>query len=405
MGKNIPTKVITEISGKACWAGFHYGMRSIIVENDSEQKMYWMKPGTEIADGTMVSAGDCLGMEGDIPMLIMVGAPRYKYPKIIPIKSNVLCVIEGDCFGADGRYYILRIRIMLRENGAEYGDQYYLEQETLEENFYRADDSILSGRKISNIASLYGFHENEISSGEDDTPLQIWLENMCQQRRITFTCPYDILSFLHNRFDNFKQVFERKSLGIIVPDKKEIKTEKKEKNVWEQYREAAMMVIEYDRASEYCTRFIIENAIPCSENFEPDSTDTTLINVLLQRYEATEDYDTCEKLFRLQNGFKFPEGICSTDLADFVHSSKAVLHYDRNVLTCWKEIELLGMLALSPVIKKKDDDIDSLILVEKMLDYFQVKREIEKCEVLTRMKQRISFKRQQEYNRQKKNNP
>ena len=380
-------------------------MRSIIVENDSEQKMYWMKPGTEIADGTMVSAGDCLGIEGDIPLLITVGALRYKYPKIIPIKSNVLCVIEGDCFGADGRYYILRIRIMLRENGAEYGDQYYLEQETLEENFYRADDSILTGKNISKITSMYGFHENEIPSGMDDTPLHQWLEDMRQQKRIQFNSPYDILNEFHYGFDNYKLVFERRSLGIIVPDKKEIKTETKEKNVWEQYRDAATMVINYDQACSYCTQFITENAIPCSENFEPDSNGTTLINVLVERYEAVEDYNTCEKLFRLQNGFKFREGICSTDLADFVRNGEEVLHLGRNVLTCWKEIELLGMLALAPVVKKKDDDIDSLILVEKMLDYFQQKREFQKCEVLTLMKQRINFKRQQESNRQKKNNP
>ena len=405
MEKDTSRIVFSEISGKASLAGINYGMRTILVENESETRKYWMKAGSEIADGTMVQAGDQLGIEGDIPMVILIGALRYKFPKKILIKSHALITIEGDCIGADGRYYILRMRFLLKENGEEYSESYYLEQEVLEENFYKADDSTLSGRKISNMVSLYGFRENEISSGDDDTPLQIWLENMRQQKGIKFNSPYDILNWIHSRFDNFKQVFERRSSGIIVPDKKEINPEKKEKNVWEQYRDAATMVIEFDRAVESSTRFIIENAIPCSEAFELDSNGTTLINALVERYQSIEDYDTCEKLFRLQNGFKFPEGIGSPELADFVRNGEAVMHYEKNIFICWKEIELLGMLALAPVVKKKDDDIDSLLLVEKLLDYFHQKKEYQKCEELTLMKQRINFKRQQEYNRQKRNNP
>ena len=75
------------------------------------------------------------------------------------------------------------------------------------------------------------------------------------------------------------------------------------------FRYAAMMVIGFDNACELCTRFIIEHAIPCPEEFEADSNGTTLINVLLIRYEAMEDYATCQKLFRVKNGFKLPEGI------------------------------------------------------------------------------------------------
>ena len=405
MEKDTATKVLSEISGKASLAGINYGMRTILVENETEVRKYWMKVGSEIADGTMVQAGDQLGIEGDIPMVILIGALRYRFPKKILIKSHALITIEGDCIGADGRYFILRLRFMLRENGEEYGDSYYLEQEVLEENFYRADDSILTGRKISSCTSLYGFHENEIPFGADDKPLPDWLEDMRQQKGIKFTSPYEILNLLHNRFDNFKQVFERRSLGIIASDKKEINPKKKEKDVMEQYRDAATMVIEFEEAVERCTQFIIENTFPCAESFELGSNGTTLINVLVERYQAIEDYDTCEKLFRLQNGFKIKEGIGSTELADFVRNGEAVMHYEKNIFICWKEIELLGMLALAPVVKKKDDDIDSLVLVEKMLDYFHQKKEFQKCEVLTLMKQRINFKRQQEYNRQKRNNP
>ena len=392
MEKDKSRKVFTEIAGKASWAGVEHGMRMMSVENDSEFRKYWMRPGSEIPDGTHVQVGDQLGLEGDIPMVILIGALRYKFSKKIPIKSHALYTIEGDCLGADGRYYILRMRFMLRENGEEYGDQYYLEQETLEETFYRADDSILAGRKISTVASLYGFHENEIPSFLDETPLHEWLEGMHQQKRIQFNSPYDILNCLHYRFDNFKLVFERRSLGIIVTDEKEIKNEKKEKNVREQYRDAAMMVI--DRDPEYCTRFIIENAIPCPEEFEPDSQGAKLMSLLVERYEAKEDYDTCEKLFRLQNGFKFKEWIGSTELADFVRNGEAVLNFEKYILICWKKIELLGMLALAPHVKKKHDDIDSLLLVEMMLDYFRQKGKFKECEKLTLMKQRIQFKRQ-----------
>ena len=181
--------------------------------------------------------------------------------------------------------------------------------------------------------------------------------------------------------------------------------ENKEKNQWDQHKESAKMIIGYEQALEYCTRFISEQAIPCAEQFEHDSNGTTLINHLLSRCEAMEDYNMCAKLFRLQRGFKFPEGIGSTDLAVFVQNTEAVLHYEKNILICWKEIELLGMIALTPIVKKKDDDIDSLALVEKMLDYFQMKREIERCEILMRMKQRIDFKRREVSRNSKKNNP
>ena len=181
--------------------------------------------------------------------------------------------------------------------------------------------------------------------------------------------------------------------------------ENKEKNQWDQHKESAKMIIEYEQELEYCTRFITEQAIPCTEQFEYDSNGTTLINHLLSRYEAMEDYNMCAKLFLLQRGFKFPDEVDSTDLAVFVQNAEAVLHYEKNILICWKEIELLGMIALTPIVKKKEDDIDSLILVEKLIDYFQMKREIEKCEILMRMKQRIDFKRREVSSNPKKNNP
>lgn len=186
-----------------------FGMRQVLVANAEDVKKYWVVPGTEVAEDSFVKAGDQLGLAGNLPQMIMLGAAKYSFPKTFEYNSGEVCRIEGSFYGADGRFYIARVcNVLLLVDGAPLGQELMLSSETIEEEFYAADHSIVNGMKISNITSLYGFGENENAVEEKD--LAEWLEDMRINGEIEFLSPYDILIWLENDMDRLTNTLERR---------------------------------------------------------------------------------------------------------------------------------------------------------------------------------------------------
>lgn len=170
-------KVITDIDGITMKGGLMFGMRQVLVASeDNDVKKYWVVPGTEIAEDLLVKAGDQVGLAGKLPHVIMLGAAKYTFPKTFEYNSGEVCRIEGNFYGADGRFYIARVcTILILVDGTPLGQELMLSSETIEEEFYIADDSIIDGKSVSDSASLYGFGENKVADEEKD--LKGWLED------------------------------------------------------------------------------------------------------------------------------------------------------------------------------------------------------------------------------------
>ena len=181
--------VCSEINGVLCWGIMRFGMRLMIVSDDVKDivKRYWVMIHSEkIMNGMPVKAGDPLGWQGRMPKVIMIGAPRVIFPKTVEYLSGETVIIESCFFVADGKYYIGRLcSLLLLLDGYNFGSKYILTQETVELDFYMADGSMIHGRNIENITSLYGFRENEIPDFvEEGVNLWKWLEEMRMNNKI-----------------------------------------------------------------------------------------------------------------------------------------------------------------------------------------------------------------------------
>jgi hypothetical protein len=139
----------------------------------------------------------------------MLGAAKYSFPKAFKYNSGEVCRIEGNFYGADERYYIARMStILILVDGAPLGQNLMLSSETIEEQFYVADDSIVNGKFTFDIASLYGFGENEVPDEEID--LREWLEDVRIRGKIEFLSPYDIMIRMENDMDRLTNTLERR---------------------------------------------------------------------------------------------------------------------------------------------------------------------------------------------------
>ena len=204
-------KVFTGIDGITTKGGLMYGMRQVLVASDDEVKKYWVVPGTEIAEDTIVKAGDQVGCAGRLPQMIMVGAAKYFSPKTFEYNSGGVCRIEGNFYGADGRFYLARVcTVLILVDGAPLGQELMLSSETIEEQFYVADESIIDSKSLDDIASLYGFGENTLPENEKDLTLTEWLEDKRLNGDIDFLSPYDILIWLENDMDRLTNTLERR---------------------------------------------------------------------------------------------------------------------------------------------------------------------------------------------------
>lgn len=352
MENNTSKKVFTEIAGKAYWSGFNLNMRQIIVDNDPEFRKYWVRPGSEIQDGTLVSVGDQLGFEGDMPMVLMLGPLRYSCPKEIPNKSKALYSVDGDFFGADGNFYTLKIRYTLTENGEEFGDPYYLEKEMKEEDFFHADDSILNGKTIENISTVYGIRENETPAVANDLPLKEWLESIRRLGKIPFICPYQILNGFEHEIDDFTRALEKKMLPPV--DENNSKETKKEKGTWNTFDYMRQSIADHDKSCLICLDEALEAGGIMSED---------LRKRLLYHFEGIEDYSSCEKLAKLP---------VMTN-ASLSPSATNVLEYENYLDSCYNVIKEFDWLALYGRTKEQ-----GLELTDRMVERYTKSGDTEK---------------------------
>ena len=187
------------------WGILRFGMRQmIVIYGDEEVRKYWvMRMSEEIVDGMEVKAGDALGWQGWLPQVIGIGAPRVVFPKSVEYNSGETAMIEGYFFGNDGKYYIGRhCSLLLLLDGYCYGAKYILNHETVELDMYIADASIIFGKNLESITSLYGFRENEIPvDNYEDVNVMKWLEEMRIGGKLDWLSPYNILVEFENSMD------------------------------------------------------------------------------------------------------------------------------------------------------------------------------------------------------------
>ena len=203
-----PINIKTEIDGVATKGMLAFGMQAVIVENDDNDIIrYWVISGTEVAEGTVVKEGDVLGLPGRLPEMLMVGPAKYTFPKTFQIYSGGLIKIEGIFYGSDGNFYIARLcTVAILQDDDSVDRELCLRCESVEQEFYSADESIIKGKTVSNVISLYGFKEEEILDDEKDLPLHNWLENKRSIGQLYFMCPYEFLLWMEVDMNNLSDV-------------------------------------------------------------------------------------------------------------------------------------------------------------------------------------------------------
>lgn len=211
-----PTNITTDIHGIATKGMLFCGMRAVIIENDDKDILrYFVKAGTEIDEGTVVKKGDVLGKPGRFPEMLMIGAVKYSFPKKFQLNSGGLIKLEANLYGSDGKYYIARIcAVAILQEDETFEIELGLDSEIVEQLFYAADETIIDGKTVSNVTSLYGIREEEIREDEKDWPLSSWLESKSSIGKIFFWCPYEQLLWLEGDLNNltdvlFKRIFHQ----------------------------------------------------------------------------------------------------------------------------------------------------------------------------------------------------
>ncbi len=164
---------------------------------------------------------------------------------------------------------------------------------------------------------------------------------------------------------------------------------------WKDFRVQAMMVLEYESAAKACTDFIDQYARATTEDVDENADGIRVVAHLIKRFEAAEDYDSCARLARFQNGLEIPEGACeASDLPQFLSNFTTVLLRDENCQGCWTVLEDNGIVAIKQLNDDSDEVIDGLALVEILHVYFLNNGEIGKCPLLKQMKIQLSEMKQ-----------
>jgi len=151
------------------------------------------------------------------------------------------------------------------------------------------------------------------------------------------------------------------------------------------------MVVEYEIAAKACTDFMDQYARATTEDVDENADGIRVVAHLIKRFEDSEDYDSCAKLYRFQNGLEIPEGACAaSDLPQFLSNFTTVLLHDENCQGCWTVLEDNGITAIQQLNNNTDEVIDCLALVNLLHDYFLNKGEIGKCPLLKQIQGELS---------------
>ena len=154
------------------------------------------------------------------------------------------------------------------------------------------------------------------------------------------------------------------------------------------YEEFAILVLGYDKACNFCTNFIIHRCIPRTTISEHETDRTVLVNILLKRQEALENYELCSKLFLFKNGFDIPDRTCDIGMERYIINALAVLNYHVNLEECVEVFLDFGLLAFNPWIPSVND-IDFIDVANRVIEYLQQKEDQEMCEYISKMRGQV----------------
>ena len=161
---------------------------------------------------------------------------------------------------------------------------------------------------------------------------------------------------------------------------------------WKQYEETALMIVGYGQACDFCAWFIIHLCLPSMTTHEEESDRIALVEILIRRYEAVENYEACSKLLSYKNGFDISEIVCKIGMEDYVFNALAVLNYHANIEECSEVFREYGLLAFNPWIPSAGD-IDYIEVADRVLEYLKMNGEIELCEhILKKRGQVIKYR-------------
>ena len=158
------------------------------------------------------------------------------------------------------------------------------------------------------------------------------------------------------------------------------------------YEEFAILVLGYDKACNFCTNFIIHRCIPRTTISESETDRTVLVNTLLKRQEAMENYKLCSKLVLYKNGFDIPERACEISMERYIFNALAVLNYHVNIEECVEVFLDFGLLAFNPWIPSAND-IDFIDLADRVIEYLHLNGQGDVCEyILKKRKQVLNYR-------------
>ncbi|TAH40073.1 MAG: hypothetical protein EYC69_11725 [Bacteroidetes bacterium] len=170
---------------------------------------------------------------------------------------------------------------------------------------------------------------------------------------------------------------------------------------WKNFRSQASMVVGYESAVIACTDFMDQYGQATTEDVEENAQGIRVVAHLIRKFEATEDYVSCAKLSRFQQGLEIPEGACeASDLPQFLSNFTTVLLHDVNCQGCWTVLEDNGMTIIQQLNIDTDEGIDGLALVEILHNYFLIRGEIGKCPFLKLLKNQLSETKQNQITKQ-----
>lgn len=154
------------------------------------------------------------------------------------------------------------------------------------------------------------------------------------------------------------------------------------------YENLTLQVIGYERSCVFCAWFILKKCVPRKPDTVIETDRTVLVNILLRRYEALENYEFCSLLLPFKNGYDISDDVSDMEMDDYVFNLIAVLNYNINIEQCAEIFWEWGLIALSP-FKPMKDDIDYIILADRVLDYLSSQGRLEEFENLSEKRKQI----------------
>lgn len=154
------------------------------------------------------------------------------------------------------------------------------------------------------------------------------------------------------------------------------------------YEEFAILVLGYDKACDFCTNFIIHRCVPRTVISDSETDRTVLVNILLKKEEAKENYQLCSKLFLYKNGFDIPERACEISMERYIFNALAVLNYSFKIEECVEVFIDFGLLAFNPWIPSAND-IDFIDVADRVIEHLKMKGEIELCNFILKKRGQI----------------